>query len=378
MPRENSSWSGDKKINLSGMMSSYDQRNFTVHLEGGVLTTKTGFLTNKFSAEVKLDNRQGELLAKHLLSTYNYYTNHESRYDRHDKTTLSLGVNVTTNGQTVQYQVNVKPVESYEDSYGEKKVVNFVLLPVLPEQLQQGQKGVRVNGHETREGIDPTMNQQALTWARAMHKEFGLQYSKLDAECVKSVCVEPTQITEGQVLAMLQRSNASIRLRQTFDNYREEVLGAVSITYGKNSLSISGSIKSGGERVISTAASALFAAEAFPDKTQKVVFEQHYDSTMANRISEAIHSFGGGVKSVVSFPFTPLFTVLERRETKQTEKAMLIRQGLRENLEPVGVLKKDTETKKLEGGVCVIQYDPQCFIKEKRPEQQPATATATN
>src|SRR5271157_5343199 len=181
------------RVNLEDMLDSRKTfRDFTVPLDCGMLRTeKRSILSDVFRVELELNGMQKRDFVRGIVRSMTDLTR---EWNPDSYRTTSLTVFAGAGKKEMPCEVEIVAVKR-----GQADGASFQLLPILPKILSGGIKAVRIDGAETMEGLDERMNETALVWARGLHREFGLRYNKLDAKCVKTVCVEPRRMGSEDV-----------------------------------------------------------------------------------------------------------------------------------------------------------------------------------
>jgi hypothetical protein len=262
----------------------------------------------------------------------------------------------------VPYKLPIIPIENGGFS--------FEIAPVPPKALlAKRRRGVSVGGGlDTLEGIDSEMNEMALSFARQMHSMFGTKYSKLDAECVKQVCVYPKPIDGARISELLRQGNIAIEFKDSIKRQSDNLqLDTLSVSYGSGKLKIDGEIEP--DRSIKFAGEAeelLESLDIKPAASGNVSYSKHYMTAWGYSISQklddvnrAVASAGNAILSVVAAP-------LEGRRARKEEERELIRRELRN---AIAAKKEAADTDEAGAGFCIVQYDPSCLLRGKEKAQ---------
>lgn len=317
-------------LNLEALLGGSD-KNFVVPLERGMLRTRSNVLFQEFKLEARITEVQRMHLMGALLESVGGWT--RADYE------LTLSANNGEGGiNETPSQVKVLPNGS-----------KFAIVPVLPEILSRGRKGVTVEGVETREGIDNWLYETALNWSRNLNHYFGITRKKLDAPCVKSVCVDKREVEIQELNAIAYRSNATIDYRvRTSDKsflelcYQDGVLGANGFT----------NAKWWSRDITYPVDKVMYRLGIVPDPTKKIVYDQHYYGEFQIGIEQLIKDLRQGVGGFFSAMTEEWSRAREERQQKLVERLKKTGVGMRENA----------------GSICVVQYNPECLLEAPKPK----------
>lgn len=341
------------KVNLLQLLNSRN-RNFVVPLRGGELKTRKSILSESFNMQIQA----GEYARPDLMSEFFSLVWEDNLSNISQK--LSITAHAWDNQRkSVLCQVEVKQ--------GENSHHDFRLVPVLPKELSKGREGVRVDGTRTREGIDGELNNLALVWSRDLAREFGIYRSKLDAKCVKSVCVEPRQIDETELVSLAEKQNLSINFSRKYENRR--TLQYLEMSYRSGKLVVegynSGSSAHGWHHDMIYPACKMLNGNfgISVDLNEGICFEQYYRTEFSLKMS----NFFGRVNEKVSAYLDGLEDGAEERKKMRDNKLV-------ERLKEMGVGLRDDK----DGAICIIQYDPVCLLDDsKGPTADPVKGKLT-
>jgi hypothetical protein len=330
---------------LRSILQYSSRRNFQVPLENGFLTTSTGVLSQRFDINVNLAPSQVSTMVSGLLESVRHV-------DRFNDYSQKLAITSKGEDGAEICKVVVQAVNGYE----------FRLLPVAPKWLSQGREGVKVDGRETIEGIDEGLNERALVWSRNLSRDFGIMRRKLNARCVKSVCVEPRVISGTTISEMLDKNlNLELRFEAGY-RFNRQFQWAV-LEYNAGKAQAAGKSSEAGdwrEQVIRPILNGIIEAVQV-DLEKPIVYDDYYYTKFSRSVSE----FFAERKAAVEKFF-------EARRERQRKLLQEREDRIAARLKEAGLGRREDS-----GEICIIQYEPECLLETPPAAAQIGDKTET-
>ena len=337
-------------------------KNYAVQLEGGgTLKTKSGLLSKEYSITKQLNDLQREMLLRELLS---YGTYNKELDVRGNNQSLYLSAEIPIAGNPVLATVEVMSIGSWNSN------ASIHLTPNLPKMFRKGEEGSNAGGNDVRlfEGVDKETNQKALDLARGLNRTFGLMYGKLDEKCATKVCVGKKEVKQEGIRALLSNSAVSLVLEVWENDYRKTTDSYMTLVYSGGTLSITGKQSENSWAPASVVDKILHSVEVVPDSQKPVQLDEYYryESGIGQRIWNAL---GSGLGKLSRAPYNAVSEPIRDYRADQRKKEREVKAKLFEEV----IVKRDPA---VQGGFCIVTYDPACFLDQGKQKQEEAIPVA--
>lgn len=232
----------------------------------------------------------------------------------------------------------------------------------------------------TLEGMNENMYEMTLSYARQLSSMFGIKYTKLGAECVKSVCMYPNTFDYTEMPKLLrgeqEKGGVSLKLSRRLATLGNFMASRVLISTDGDSLqAILNFYDKRGIRNADMLDEFMHKLNIRIDPEKEIAYDKYYRSDLALAMSNAADAVRRGwysLKPTLAIPFKSYIEKRKAYAAKREEESRQIGQRLLAALtkQQSGLVRSERRSAVEEGGVCVVQYNKECLIGEAKQTKQ--------